>query len=251
MKKILIFSLMTLAFTACKKKVDEPKTDNPTIETFNLTVKILPTYNTQALNWSDQYITTAGDSIQFDKIKFLFSNFILEKTDGSLITLENQYAYLNLKEGRDSVVLKDVPKGSYKSIRYYMGLDSAINHSDPANWPLDHSLSPSLSDMHWGWAGGYIFNVIEGYYQNSGVKSGFTFHIALERNARVYAFAENFDVNADTRMVFNCRAERYFSNTIDFSLKNDGAFSHSGNVDPIMDKFIKNLNGLFEFKSVN
>ena len=56
-------------------------------------------------------------------------------------------------------------------------------------------------------------------------------------------FMDNFE-----EVVFY--ANKYFSNAINFSLKTDGPFSHSGDVDPVMDKFIQNLNGIFELKSI-
>jgi len=249
--KIILFALFVSFLSACKpNEPDEPVTNDPTPTGVNLTMKVLPLFGGQALSWPFAYTTAAGDTIQFDKVKFLLSNFTLETTDGALVTLPNTYAYLSMKDGRDSVVLKNVPKGNYKSFRFQVGLDSAVNHSDPASRSLDHPLSPALNEMHWGWAGGYIFNVIEGYYRNKGQNAGFSFHIALNKNSRVHTFVQNFSIASDARMLFNLHADKYFSNAVNFSLKTDGAFSHSGDVDPVMDKFIQNMNGIFEFKSI-
>jgi len=246
--KIILSALAIFALVSCDPHVDPP-VDQPS-NTQAITLKFQTMYDTAALSTSRSYTTAAGDTIQFAKLKYLLSNFTLEKTDGTLLPLPNIYAYLSLTDGRDSVVIKNVPKGSYKSFRFQLGLDSAINHSDPTQWGLDHPLSPSLNEMHWGWAGGYIFNVIEGYYTNNTVNAGFSFHIALERNSRVFSFVQNYDIDANKRFVFNVYANKYFSNAINYSLKTDGSFSHSGDVDPVMDKFIQNLNGIFELKSI-
>lgn len=246
--KIILSALAIFALVSCDPRVDPP-VDQPS-NTQAITLKFQTMYDTAALSTSRSYITAAGDTIQYAKLKYLLSNFTLEKTDGTLLPLPNIYAYLSLTDGRDSVVIKNVPKGSYKSFRFQLGLDSAINHSDPTQWGLDHPMSPSLNEMHWGWAGGYIFNVIEGYYLNKGANAGFSFHIALERNSRVFSFVQNYDIDKDKRFVFNVYANKYFSNAINFSLKTDGPFSHSGDVDPVMDKFIQNLNGIFELKSI-
>jgi hypothetical protein len=166
-----------------------------------------------------------------------------------LYTIPEGYAYLSLKDGRDSVIFKNIPKGKYKSVRFMLGLDSAINHSDPASRALDHPLSPSLNEMHWGWAGGYIFNIVEGYYMKNSSNAGFSYHVALMKNVRTHAFIESYELSKQSRMTFNIHLDKYFDNVVNFSIKTDGAFSHSGDVDPVMDKFMQNMNGLFEFKS--
>ena len=241
---ICVFGLVLIG--ACKP--DECPPEN-TEDGTDLTIKFRPTYASNALAWGNQYITAANDTITFDKVKFLLSGFILEKTDGKLVTLDNAYAYIALKDGRDSVILKNVPNGDYKSVRFMVGLDSAINHGDPARWGLDHALSPSLNEMHWGWSGGYIFNVLEGYYKNNGVNAGYSFHVATDKNTRFHSFVYDYKINKSSKFVFEVKLDKYFNNNVNYSLKTDGAFSHSGEVDPVMDKFMMNMNGIFELES--
>ena len=239
---------MALSFNACKTIVDPPEPETPSTDQ-TLVLKFSPMYAQSPLNWAVAYVTNAKDTIQFDKLKYILSNFTLEKTDGTLLVIPNTYAYLNLRDGRDSVVIK-VPSGDYKSFRMTMGLDSAINHSDPTVWGLDQPLSPALNEMHWGWAGGYIFNIVEGYYRKNNTNAGFSFHIANDDNVRIFSFVQDYSITKASRAVFNVNADKYFNNTNNFSLVADGAFSHSGAVDPVMDKFIQNVNGVFELKSI-
>lgn len=248
-KLIAIMAILLVGLWSCKPD-EEPDKPKDTGSGINLTVKVLPLFNGQNLNWPDQYITGSGDTLRFERIKFLLSNFTLEKENGDLITIPDAFAYLSLKEGRDSVVLTNIPAGAYKSLSCQVGLDSAVNHSDPSQYALDHPLSPALNEMHWGWAGGYIFNIIEGYFQNKGNTAGFTFHVALKRNARTHRFASSFVVEKHVRALLNLHVNKYFSNVLDFSLKQDGFVSHSGDIDPVMDKFAQNLNGIFELKSI-
>lgn len=245
---ILALSLV-VSSNACRTIVDPPEPEQPSTDQ-NLVLCFKPLFNQAPLNWSVAYITNANDTIQFDKLKYILSNFVLEKTDGTLVPIKNTYAYLNLRDGRDSVIIK-APVGEYKSIRMMMGLDSATNHSDPTLWSLDQPLSPALNEMHWGWAGGYIFNIIEGYYRKNNTNAGFSFHIANDNNVRIFSFVQNFSISKPSRAVFNVHADKYFNNVNNFSLVTDGSFSHSGAIDPVMDKFIQNLNGLFELKSIN
>lgn len=245
--KLASIAIIISLFTACKP-TENIKPDDQS-NNVDITVKMNTVFGTEKMDWSKFYITTSNDTIRIEKLKFLLSEFILEKTTGEFVKIPDTYAYLSLRDGRDSFVLKNVPKGSYKSFRFIVGLDSAINHGDPLKYTIDHPLSPALNDMHWGWSGGYIFNVIEGYYKNNGADDAFSYHIALLRNRRIHSFIENMEVNKNHRIVMNVLADKYFSAVINFSIKNDGNFSQSGVVDPIMDKFIQNANGIFEFNS--
>jgi hypothetical protein len=244
--KTIIYVLVVLLVSSCKPHVVTPP---PTEDGVDLTIKFRPTFVGNNLSWLSQYITGANDSVTFDKVKFILSGFTLEKTDGKLVSLNDAYAYISLKDGRDSIVLRNVPKNEYKSIRFRVGLDSVINHSDPSKWALTHALSPSLNEMHWGWSGGYIFNVIEGYYRKDGTNAGFSFHVATDKHSRIHSFVYDYNVNKASRFVFEVKMDKYFSNVVNYSLKTDGHFSHSGEVDPVMDKFIQNMNGIFELES--
>jgi hypothetical protein len=241
---------LTLGFSACKPDDPEPDNNNNNGDgTVKVTMKFDSQFSGSAVDWSKFYLTGSNDTIMFDKVKYILSNFIFEKENGDLFQLPASYAYLSLKDGRDSVILGGIPKGKYKSVRFTVGLDSQVNHSDPTKWALDHPLSPSLNEMHWGWAGGYIFNVLEGYYKKDGSNAGFSFHVALDKNTRTHVFNVNFEVSGNGRFVFNSNLDKYFDNIINYSIKTDGAFSHSADVDPVMDKFMQNMNGIFEFVS--
>ncbi|HEY1045140.1 MAG TPA: MbnP family protein [Bacteroidia bacterium] len=250
MKILINISILTLllvmSFSACKPtEPEKPNTESGK----NLVLKFNAMFDDKPLSWAGQSITGAGDTVSFDKIKFIMSNFTLETNDGKFITFPEFYGYLSLRTGRDSVILKNVPEGAYKSIRFMVGLDSATNHSDPNLRSIDHPLKPAVNDMHWGWAGGYIFNILEGYYQNNGATNGFSFHIANDVNVRNHSFVESFTIAKNSRIVFNVNADKYFDNVVKFSLKLDGNVSHSGDVDPIMDKFIKNIPGTISYES--
>ena len=243
---ILLSAAVIMAFSACKEPCCDP--DPPKNDTVQVGLSFKPVFKGNALSWSDNYITEAGDTIRFDKVKFLMSDFTLERQNGELVQLKHQYAYISLKDNRDSVMLINVPRGDYKSLRFQVGLDSAVNHGNQAQWGLDHALNPSVNDMHWGWTGGYIFNIIEGYFKNNGADAAFTFHIATLKNARSYTFVQDFKLDKDGRFVFDVNMDKYFSNVLNYSLKTDGASSHSGNNDPIMAKFIQNVNSVLELK---
>lgn len=249
MKTKILFSALIITMSAtlfsCKEKdKDEPKKAEST--TVDIKFVFSGKYAGSKLEFNKDYITSAVDTIRFERIKYLLSNFVLVDNNNKVVEMNNQYAYLNLGENRDTFTLRNVPKGNYKTIRMNVGLDSAVNFGDPSQYELNHALSPSLNNLHWGWAGGYIFNVVEGYFNNKGSKA-FSFHIAILKNRRTNNFAQNFNVTKNGTMTFEINADKYFTNVINYSLIIDGSMSHSGNVDPIMDRFIQNAPGVIEF----
>jgi hypothetical protein len=249
MKQLLytIALLGILGLNACKPtEVKPPDTvdDNSMVK-----LKFTPEFKGQKMDWLKSQINQSDDTFTFSKVKFLMSNITFEKMNGEFYKVPDAYGFISLNGGPDSFYVK-APKGEYKSIRFYVGLDSAINHGDPLQWGNTHPLSPSINDMHWGWAGGYIFNVVEGNYMKNGVNTPFSFHVATLKNARTHGFIENYTLKEKNTVFFKISMDKYFDNVSNLSLKIDGSTSHSGDIDPLMDKFMTNSVGLFELDKV-
>jgi hypothetical protein len=74
-------------------------------------------------------------------------------------------------------------------VKFTFGLDSAVNHGDPNQWGPEHPLNGNLTGMHWGWAGGYIFQAIDGNYKDSLTaifNKGMSFHAATDGMKREF-----------------------------------------------------------------
>ena len=136
-KTIAMVVLSTLLLVACDEKPIDPPQEAPN-DNIELTFK----FNSFL---SAPFISTAGDTITVSKLKFLMSGFILEKTTGEFITIADAYGFLSLTEKIDSFTIKNVPKGDYKSIRFFVGIDSIVNHANPQQWPLNHPMNPSVN----------------------------------------------------------------------------------------------------------
>src|SRR5205085_10652876 len=103
-------------------------------------------------------------------------------------------ACVKAREGRTRFELASLPAGQYDRIRFQVGLEPRINHSDPAHYPAGHPLNPEVNGLHWGWQGGYVFMALEGRWvegrspnrgedaqpagPEAGARSGYSFHIA-------------------------------------------------------------------------
>ncbi len=83
--------------------------------------------------------------------------------DGNKVTkISNVYLFIQSKK-TFSQYLGNYDIAQLDSISFNIGIDSITNHSDPSLWPADHALAPKDPDMHWGWAAGYKFFVLEGH----------------------------------------------------------------------------------------
>lgn len=97
----------------------------------------------------------------FSRLDYYISNITLYHDNGQS-TLAKDVFLLIRKNGEINQKLGDFNIGTLDSISFNIGIDTTLNHGDPTLWPADHPLSPKDPDMHWGWAAGYKFVVLEG-----------------------------------------------------------------------------------------
>src|SRR5205814_201860 len=117
-----------------------------------LNVQILPQFNGAPLRFDSVTNEIAtGQSISVTRLDFLLSDIALRRADGTWVGLANWQAYLSPREGRSGFRLANLPAGQYDRIRFHVGLESKLNHKDPAQYPAGHPLNPEVNGLHWGW----------------------------------------------------------------------------------------------------
>ena len=104
------------------------------------------------------YVNANGDSFTVSKFKYYVSNIVLKKSDGSTYVQKESYHLIDSKNGNTyTLKLDSVPVGTYSSIDFILGVDSARNTSGAQVGALDPALG-----MFWSWNQGYIFLMMEG-----------------------------------------------------------------------------------------
>ncbi|MEI9866109.1 MAG: hypothetical protein WDN00_16460 [Limisphaerales bacterium] len=63
------------------------------------------------------------------------------------------FAFINNSRGQNSFALPNIPAGNYDLIRFHIGLEPAVNHSDSAQYPAGHPLNPELKPFALGLVG--------------------------------------------------------------------------------------------------
>jgi hypothetical protein len=250
--------LLSLGFQSCEDPIEPPVVvveDKPTVE-LNFSALWNGSPLTFLSGWFEQP-STQKEYIQFFNFGMIVSKLSLVKEDGTEVLLGDGYQWVDFKKGRTQFKY-EVPVGKYKSVKFMLGMDSAVNHGDPNQWGAEHPLNGNLTGMHWGWAGGYIFQAIDGNYRDSltdKYSKGMSFHTATDVMVRSFEVpvggtlgAATFEVKdkATTSVGFKYHINRLYQGV---ELKK-GSVSHSEGVKEmaLMQKLLDNLqqNSAFE-----
>lgn len=155
MRKIAFLFPSLLLLVACTKKNDSV-TDLK--QTGKVTIAIENYAGNQLLKLNDTwYINENGDSLQFTIYNYFISNIKLTNTDGTIFAEDESYHLIvQADAGSKTFFINNVPYGSYKSISYIIGVDSARNVSGAQTGALDQA-----TGMFWDWNTGYVMAKME------------------------------------------------------------------------------------------
>lgn len=171
-KKYLVLSLLAITFISCSS-------DNNTTAANNVTLEFVNTFGDQPLILGDKNSTNAtintsaeGQVHHFSELKYVISNIRLIKNDGK----EIPYNINNLDQGATVIdqakvatlqyVLRDIPKGEYKKIKFGLGVRSDLNTLNQTKFPVFYAAAGANdTQMMWEWGTGYRFTKLEGFYE--------------------------------------------------------------------------------------
>ncbi len=143
-----------------------------------LNLRFYPRFGTDTLKLGRKYLTAGGDSVRFEMARFYISDIALVDSTGKSYPLIGTYLVDVFDSaaralGYAAVDVKALP-GTYRGIRYTVGVPFDQNHRDPA---LQASPLGMSSGMFWDWNSGYIFNRVEGKVDSAGTEKALAFHI--------------------------------------------------------------------------
>ena len=188
----------------------------------------------------------AKETISISRLSYLISQPSLQREDNTWYELPEQFAWIDLSSRRTSFTLTDIPSGSYKALRFGIGVPSETNNKDPSNHPANHPLNPNLNNLHWTWSGNYIFLALEGYYRASEKETkGFVFHLANDQNFSRIQLAANFNMETKTAIGISFNLKKLLTQPRPISFQKDGNSTHSKEGDPIASALVANLQSTF------
>lgn len=245
---IVAFAFMLLG---CRDKTPKPPVNQPQKPQLNFVVE--QDFDGSDFDYDATFFTNAaGNLLQFSNFKYLLSDFILLKSDGTELKLDSSFAFVNAKTGRDTFSFPNLPAGSYLGIKFKIGLDSLLNHGDPNRYPTTHPLSPSTNQMHWGWSGGYIFMTMEGLVKDSlGVPKGFSYHLANDENLRQITCLSPFSVDSvSKKVVLRMNVAEMFKNPHLHDFRREPLTTHSSFDGGLSNRLMDNAKDVFSIKRI-
>lgn len=159
----LLALALLFALGACKKDTKDPDPE-PEAPTGTLKVEFENMVGDQPLVFDKDYVNANGDNFRVYKFNYYISNIVLVKDDNSTFAEPNSYHLVQASEaGSNLVTLSKVPLGSYKAVRFMLGVDSLRNVSGAQDGDLAQN-----KNMFWSWSTGYIMLKLEGSSPQSG-----------------------------------------------------------------------------------
>lgn len=108
-----------------------------------------------------------GRLLNITRAQFYLSGIELLQAGGGALPLTDQYLLVNAENPDAEYDLGEWPVDAVQGVKLGLGVDADHNHLDPASYPAEHPLAPQNPSMHWGWAAGYNFLVVEGKVDNN------------------------------------------------------------------------------------
>jgi hypothetical protein len=184
----LAFSV-TLGFSACKKDtVPDPEdttnngggnnnNNNSPVgaNTLRINMKHMVGNDSMIIGNSPlRYQNAAGDSFAIRMYKYYISNIKLTDNNGNVWAEPNSYHFIDAAfTSTNTFDIANVPSGTYVSMTFMIGVDSARNVSGAQTGALDPA-----NGMFWTWSTGYIMAKLEGKAPNStAAGDNIVFHI--------------------------------------------------------------------------
>ena len=197
MRKLLsIIGLSALLCSACSKDDDQ---------IINLETEGKATITFDAAFGSQDFainkdFTSGTKTLNFSKFRYWVSNvalvnsngeeykvpssyFLLEET-GALAIQDGAFTYPATK--RESIELKNIPAGDYKSIKFSIGVDSKFNDNLSLQTGELSQLN-GMTNISWMWMTSYIFTSVAGKVTESGLAKNFLVETGLNANYKSVA----------------------------------------------------------------
>lgn len=133
------------------------------------------------------YTNSKGINYKVSKIYYYMFGFRLNET--------YIYKYVLANSNVNRHKLGDFDLNSIDSLTISFGVSSFENMGvDPNSFPPDHPLAPQNQTMHWGWAAGYRFWMIDGFSDPDGdgvFDKSFQYHALGNEALRTIVFKTN------------------------------------------------------------
>ena len=186
-KNIIAVLTVTIALISCTKDNNEISGNG------GLKIQFENGFADNALVLGSPTVATSNNEVlKISKIKYIISNIVLTKEDGTTFTYPKSQSYFIVDEETPSSLLlslSNIPAANYKSIKFGIGVDQAqydLGQTGIANFWT----AAQTAGMTWSWASGFKFLAFEGTFTSPTVTSDTSFMIHTGKTGTDYNYTE-------------------------------------------------------------
>jgi hypothetical protein len=161
--------VLLLLHMACKKEPDQQPSEQG-----SLRIQLTHDVKGQALVYDTLiYTNHSGNTYSVSKLHYYISAIRLMDVTHTITFQSNGIYYINARHTSNTIIISGIPKGTYQSIAFFIGIDTLQN--------ISNSLQMNFDNMEMVWpdemGGGYHFLKLEGRYMNANQLSrGYAMH---------------------------------------------------------------------------
>jgi len=184
-KNSIAVMAIVFALFSCTDKNEESITGEG-----NLKLEFDNVYNTNNLAFDTPYTNSNGEVIKINKLKYIVSNIVLTKADGTTYVLPKSQRYFIVDEAIAASALlnlPNIPAGNYTKVSFGIGVDPT-QFNLGATGQGDFLALAQTAGMMWSWSAGYKFLAFEGTFTSSTVTSATSFMVHTGQTGTDYNY---------------------------------------------------------------
>ncbi len=170
----------------------------------NLKLEFDNVYNANNLAFNTPYTNSNGEVVKINKLKYIVSNIVLTKADGTTFTLPKSQSYFIVDEATAASALlnlPNIPAANYTKVSFGIGVDQ-VQFNLGATGQGDFLALAQTAGMMWSWSAGYKFLAFEGTFTSSTVTTATSFMVHTGQTGTDYNYTTvtlNLPTNALVR----------------------------------------------------
>lgn len=187
LNKAIAIIAISVAFAGCTNN------DEVISGTGNLGVEFDNAFGSNDLILNTQTNTTLNNEVlKISTIKYIISNIVLTKEDGTTFVYPKGESYFIVDEATEAshlLELTNVPAANYTKVKFGIGVDKA-------QWELGATGQGNFlavaqaAEMMWSWSAGYKFLAFEGVFTSPTVTNSTSFMVHTGQTGTDYNYTE-------------------------------------------------------------
>ena len=137
-------------------------------------------------------VTSEGETLKISDVKYIISNIVLTKEDGTTFTYPKSQSYFLIDEANadtHEIELQKIPAGNYTKIKFGIGVDKT-QFDLGATGQGDFLTTAQDAGMMWSWSAGYKFLLFEGMFTSSTVTTEAKFMVHTGQTGTDYNYTD-------------------------------------------------------------